>query len=121
MGAATARVDPQDVPEAEVVAQRGVDDLDGHGHELPAFEADVGLVAARADVVVVGQIDVEAELLGEGLEGALVPQRLAVARVGRVYGTDLETRGEFGYDVFPDAIVKRKRNESVHGGRCLCL
>lgn len=103
VGAAAARVDPEDVAEAEVVAQGGVEDLDGHGHELPALEADVGLVAARAHVVVVGQIDVEAELLGEGLEGALVPQRLAVARVRRVDGADLETRGELGYDVLSDA------------------
>lgn len=119
VGAAAARVHPEDVAEAEVVAQRGVDDLDGHGHELPALEADVGLVAARAHVVVVGQIDVEAELLRERLEGALVPQRLAVARVRRVHGPDLETRGEFGYDVFSDAagrereVSPRKRVRSL--------
>lgn len=73
MRATPARVHPHDVLEAEVVPQRRIDDLDGHGDELPAFYADVSLVAARADTVVVCQVDIEAELLREGLEGALVP------------------------------------------------
>lgn len=81
MRATAARVHPHDVLEAEVVPQRRVYDFNGHGHELPALQADVGLVAARADVVVVCQIDIEAELLREGPEGVLVSQLLAVARV----------------------------------------
>lgn len=54
VGAAAAGVDPQDVREAEVLAQRGVNDLDGHCGEGPAFSADVGAGAAGADFVVVG-------------------------------------------------------------------
>lgn len=57
--ATTARVHPYNVLETEVVAQRGVEHLDRHGHELPAFQTNVGLIAARADAVVVRQIDIE--------------------------------------------------------------
>jgi hypothetical protein len=48
------------VLEAEIAAQRSIQNLDGHGHETPALAADGGLVTARADVVVVGQIDIKA-------------------------------------------------------------
>lgn len=71
--ATTARVHPHDVLKPEVVPQCCVDGLDGHCHELPAFVADVGLVAACADAVVICQVDIEAQLLREGLEGVLVP------------------------------------------------
>lgn len=91
--ATSSRVHPQDVPEAEVLAQRHVHHLDGHRDELPAPVADVGLVAARPDVVVVRQIDIETQLFGQRLERARVSQRLAVARVRSIYGSDLETGG----------------------------
>ena len=48
-----ARVDPHDVLETKVVPQCDVDDLDSHGHELPAIVAYICLVAARSDIVVV--------------------------------------------------------------------
>ena len=91
--------------EAEIFAQRRVDHLDGHGDELPAFAADVGFVAARADVVVVGQIDIEAEFFGQGTEGGRVAQGLAVARVGGIDGADLETGGHEAEDVFAEAVA----------------
>lgn len=106
--ASPARVHPHDVLEAKVLAQRHVHDLDGHGDELPAPAADVGLVAARADVVVVRQIDIEAQLLGQRLKGARVPQRLAVPRVRRVHRSDLETGWELSEDVLTKPIEKRK-------------
>lgn len=109
VGAAAARVHPHDVAEAEVLAQGHVDDLDGHGDELPAPVADVGLVAARADVVVVRQVDVEAQLLGQRLERARVPQRLAVARVRRVHRSDLETGGELAEDVLAETAIDHRR------------
>lgn len=99
---ATARVDPEYVLEAKVVPQRRVEDLDGHGHELPALVANVGLVAARADVVVVCQVDIEAEFLGEGPEGGRVAEDLAIARVGGVDGADFYTRWHQAEDVLAE-------------------
>jgi hypothetical protein len=55
--------------EAKVISQCHINDLDGHGHELPALVADCGLVAARSDVVVVGQIDIKAQLFRQRLKG----------------------------------------------------
>lgn len=63
VGTSSSRVHPHDVVEAKVVSQSHVDNLDGHGHELPALVADGGLVTACSNVVVISQIDIEAELL----------------------------------------------------------
>lgn len=73
VGTSASGVYPHDVFEAEILPQGRVDDLDRHDHEPPALGADVRLVAARPDLVVVRQIDIEAELLHEGPEGAAVP------------------------------------------------
>lgn len=108
MGTTAARVDPEDVAEAKVVAQGGVDDLDGHDHEAPAAGADVGLVAAGTDLVVVGQVDVEAELLGEGPEGRGRAQGLAVARVRAVDGADLEARRQQAQHVLAQEVGRRE-------------
>lgn len=104
VGATSARVDPHDVLEAKVLAQGGVGDLDGHGYELPALEADVGLVAAGTDVVVVGQIDIEAQLFGQGLKAFEVPELFSVARVGTVDGANIETGWDVVKDIFPHAV-----------------
>mmetsp|Transcript_25492 Transcript_25492/g.78556 ORF Transcript_25492/g.78556 Transcript_25492/m.78556 type:complete len:312 (-) Transcript_25492:249-1184(-) len=75
--AAAARVDPHDVLEAEVVAERGVDDFDGRVHVVPALAADARALAAGPDVVVVGKVNVEDEL---ALLGPEVLDRQMVAR-----------------------------------------
>ena len=46
--------------EAKVIAQSNINDLDGHGHELPTLIAYIRFVAACSDLVVVCQIDIEA-------------------------------------------------------------
>ena len=101
--ASPPRVHPQDVLEPKVLPQRRVDHLDRHRREGPALAADVRLVAARADVVVVRQIDIEAELLGDRLEGRLVAEGLAVAGVGGVDGADLESGGDYADDILSKA------------------
>ena len=63
-----ARVNPEDVVVTKVVPQCCIENLDSHRGKFPALVADVGFVAACSDVVVVGQIDIEAQLLGHGLE-----------------------------------------------------
>lgn len=91
--AAPTRVDPENVLEAEIVTESRVDDLDGHGDEGPAFLANVCLVAAGADVVVVCQVDVEDQFLGDRLEEAGFAEGFAVAWVGAVDGSNFEARG----------------------------
>lgn len=49
----SARVHPHDVLEPEVFPQRHVHDFDSHRDELPAPVADVRLVTACTDVVVI--------------------------------------------------------------------
>ena len=62
MHPAAARVDVGDVLEAEVVAQRGLEALDSHGHVGPALGANLGPAAARPHVVVIRQVDVKHKL-----------------------------------------------------------
>lgn len=57
------------MPESKVLTQRHVDDPDSHCNKLPALVADIRLVTARSDVVIICQIDIEAELFRKGLEG----------------------------------------------------
>lgn len=64
VGTTPTRVDPHDVLEAEILAQCLVHHLDGHCDELPTLDANVCLVAACPDIVVVREIDIEAELFG---------------------------------------------------------
>ena len=61
MDATAAGKDPEKVFEPEVVAKRPVEDFDGDCHQFPALFAHLRAGAARADVVVVGHVDVEAE------------------------------------------------------------
>ncbi len=81
------------MPEAEVVAQRGVDDFDRHGDEGPAPAADAGARAAGADFVVVGHVDVEDEFFRDGAEGGGAAEGLALAWVGGVDGANFEAGG----------------------------
>lgn len=101
--ASPPRVYPHDMPEPKVLPQSSVHHLDRHRRKAPALAADVGLVAARPDLIVVRQVDIEAELLRDGLEGRLVAERLAVAWVGAVDGADLEAGGYYADDVLTEA------------------
>lgn len=68
----TTRVNPHDMLEAKILSQRNIDHLDSHGYELPAFDANVGLVATCSDVVVVCKIDIEAEFFRQWAKGRQV-------------------------------------------------
>lgn len=83
------RIYPHDVLESKVVAERSSNNLDSHGHKLPALVADVCLVTAGTDIVVVGQINIETELFGQRAEAREV--QLAVARIGRIHGTNFDS------------------------------
>lgn len=69
---------------------------------MPALNADVRLVAARADLVVVRQVDIEDEFLGEGAESGLA-ERLAVAWVGGVDRADFEAGGVKAENLFAES------------------
>eukprot|EP00959_Pyramimonas_sp_CCMP1952_P036236 758172-Pyramimonas_sp.AAC.1 len=56
MHSAAAGVDPEEALETKVVPQPLIDDLDGDGHQRPAFVADVSAGAAGAHVVVVRHV-----------------------------------------------------------------
>lgn len=79
--------------EAEIVTQCHINDLDGHGNELPAFVADIRLVAARSNVIVIRQIDIETQLFRNRLEGGGFPKRFTIAGIRAVYWPNLKSRG----------------------------
>lgn len=103
MGSSSPGVYPHDVLKAKVFSQRGIDDLDRHGHELPALVAYVCLVAACSDVVVVRKIDIEAQFFGERFECCGIPQRLSVTRVRVVDGSNFEPGGHEAENVLLEA------------------
>lgn len=90
--------------ETKVLTQRNVYYSDSHRDELPAFYADVGLVTASPDVVVIRQIDIEAYFFGDWAEGGEVLELFPVARIGTVNGADFETRWHETEDVLTDAV-----------------
>lgn len=59
---------------------------------MPALDANGCLVAARTDLVIVRQVDIENELLGQGTKRGFV-DALAVAGVGGVDWADFEAGG----------------------------
>ena len=59
MDTSSPGVDPDDVLEAEVLAQGTFADLDGAGHVLPALLADGRALAARSHIIIVRKIDIE--------------------------------------------------------------
>lgn len=69
---------------------------------MPALDADVRLVAARADLVVVRQVNIEDELLGEGAESGFA-EDLAVAWVGGVDRADFEAGGVEAENIFAES------------------
>ena len=70
MYSSPSRIDPEQVFESKVLSECPVEHLDGHRHELPALEADVGPGAARSNVVVIRHVDIKDQLLLHGLEVA---------------------------------------------------
>lgn len=99
----TTRVHPHDVLEAKVIPQGHIDRLDGHCHELPTFIADVGLVTARPDIIVVCQIDIEAQFFSQGFESRRVAQGLPLAGVRVVDGPNLKTGGHEAENIFAES------------------
>lgn len=70
MNPTPARVHPQEMLIAELLAESLVQDVHGRGYEGPAALADVRLRTAGADDVVVCHVDIEHELALSGVEGA---------------------------------------------------
>lgn len=63
MNTSPAGEHPQQMLEAEILPQGGVQDLAGYVHEFPAFVANVGARAAGSDLVVIRHVDIEHHLL----------------------------------------------------------
>ena len=68
VGASPTRVHPHDVLEPEIISQGHIDDFDCHCDEGPAFVADVCLIAACPNLVIIRKIDIEDELFGQRSE-----------------------------------------------------
>jgi hypothetical protein len=77
--------------ESEIIPQSYVDNLDSHRNELPTFITDVCLVAASSNVIVVSQINIEAQFLGNWFEGVCFPKSFALSRICTIHGSDFES------------------------------
>lgn len=84
-------VHPQQVLEAKVFPQRLVHDLDRHCDECPALVTNLCLLTARSDVVVICHINIKDQLFCNRSECARLPERLAIAWVGGVDWSNLES------------------------------
>lgn len=69
---------------------------------MPALDADIRLVAARTDFVIVGQINIEDKFFGEGAESGF-GKRFTVARVSGVHRADFEARGVEAENLFAES------------------
>lgn len=106
MNTTATRVYPEDMVEAKILSQCGIDNLNAHGYELPALVTDVRLVAARADVVVVRQVNIEAQLLRDRLEDRRRPDRPAISGIRRVDRSNLDTSRHQPQHVFAKSVQK---------------
>lgn len=104
MHASASRIHPQQMPEPKILPQRLIDDLYRQRREDPALWANLCLLATRPHVIIVGQIDIEDQLLGDGAESALLADGLAIARVERVLGPDLEADGRHLQTLFAEGV-----------------
>lgn len=109
MSTSPSGINPKNVLEAKVFPQSGINDFDGHGDEGPALLADVGAGTTCPDLVIVGHVNIEDQLLGDGTEGAGLSEGFPVAGICRVDRPDFETgRGEL-HALFPELIGRNKR------------
>lgn len=86
-------VDPHDVLKPKVVPQSYIDYFDRHGDEAPTFVADVRLVAARSNLVIVRQIDVKDQLLRQRPKCRRLAQCFAISRISSVDRSDFKSGG----------------------------
>ena len=77
--------------EAEVVSQGNINHFYCHSNELPALIADICLVTAGTNVVVIRQIYIKAQFLSYGSEGGGFAESLPIAGVGAVYWSNFES------------------------------
>ncbi|KAI0563975.1 hypothetical protein FGB62_32g139 [Gracilaria domingensis] len=104
--APSARVHPQDVAKAKVVAQRGVDDARGQRHVLPVLVAHArGAHGGHVghDVLVVGHVNVEDELLLHGRQRDL--QRVLVGRRLVVHGANVDLDGRARLELLQQLVA----------------
>lgn len=92
VSSSSSRVDPHDMLETKIVSQRNINHFDCHSNELPALIADVGFVTAGANIIVIRQIYIKAQLLSYGSESGGFAESLSIARIGAVYWADFESR-----------------------------
>ena len=78
-----ARVDPEQVTIPKVLAKRRIEHLDCNRDKLPAAAADALVRAARANLVVVGHIDIKDNFARNWAESGFL-QRLSVLWLGRL-------------------------------------
>jgi len=104
VSSSSSRVYPHNVLEAKIITQCHINNLDSHSDELPAFIADIGLVTACPNVIVIGQIDIETKLFCNRLESGSFPQRFAVARIRAIDGSNFESGRHKTENIFAETV-----------------
>ena len=118
MRSSTTGIYPQNVFEAEILPKSSIYDFDGHGHECPAFVADVGFRAAGTNFIVIRQIEIEDHLFGYGTKGRGFAEGFTIARIGRIYWADFESGWIYLEDLFAEAAgISKERSVSWDGSQ----
>ena len=91
MNAAAARVDEQQVLEAEVLDEHLVEHARRERHDRPTSVARLDLLDVAVEELVVGQVNVDQELALHRLEEL---ELLVVPRVGREHGANVDLVGQ---------------------------
>ncbi|KAI3494657.1 hypothetical protein L1887_40473 [Cichorium endivia] len=108
MDTTTTRIDPEQMLEAEILAQRLVEHLHRDGDKRPATLADALTRTACAHLVVVRHVDIEYQLALHGLERSLL-HGFAVFGLGRVDRANLESRRVEATHLFLELVGGRER------------
>lgn len=88
--------------ETKVFSQCRVNDLDSHRHKCPALPANLGFTTASSNLIIVGQINIKNQLLGNRAEA--FAHGFPLAWIGRIHRANLETRGLEFANIFSKAV-----------------
>lgn len=101
--------------EPKVLAERNIRDLDCHCDKLPALVANVCLIAACSYIVVVCEIDIEAQFFGQRPEGREILELFPIAWIRAVDRTDVKSRRNVVKDILAHEVSCGKGLVSPYG------
>lgn len=101
--------------ESKILPQACINYLDSHCRPLPTLQTYIRSTAARPDIIVICEIEIKAQLLGDRLERRCLSQGLSVSWVGIIDWTNLESFWVLAQDIFsPSFLYQQLRRRLIH-------